>query len=96
MSVAVTSLDAYRKLQETGKELSQMARVALCIESHPGCTRLQISRQLKLNEARVAARVNRLVKDGMVREDGTVRDYMTHAMSKRLWTAHGVNLRLPL
>lgn len=96
MSVAITSLSAYRELQDSGKELSQMARVALCVSQHPGITRINISRITHLNESRVAARVNALVKSGVLVERGTHTDTFTHAASKLVWPAEGENLRLPL
>lgn len=96
MTATITSIDAYRELQRSGKELSQMAKVALYVERVPGATRTMISRGTGLPEARVSARVNELVKRGILEERGVARDQFTHLESKRLWSAEGENLRLPL
>ena len=96
MTATITSIAAYRELRDSGKELSQCARIALYVEHTPGCTRAMISRGTGLPEARVSARVNKLVKDGVLREQGTARDGFTHQLSKRLWSSEGENLSLPI
>jgi hypothetical protein len=77
-----TSLDAYRALQDSGKELTQCARIALYVERHEGCTRRQVAAGLGMEEARVSARCRKLIQDGVVYEKGSIIDATGHSAMK--------------
>lgn len=75
MTVATTSRMAYDDLKRSGKERTQRARVLSCVLAFrtSGITRREISQMTKLELGAVAGRVNKLLEDGLLIEDGTVQ-----------------------
>ena len=74
MSIALTSREAYEDLKASGKERTQRGKIlgAVLAFQARGITRREISQLTGLELGAVAGRVNDMVTDGLLREDGTV------------------------
>lgn len=65
-----TSIEAYHEIESDGTALSQEDRVFGFIQSFDGLTRNEISRNLSIPINAVCGRVNSLIRQGRVYEDG--------------------------
>lgn len=72
-NMAGTSLGAYEALKKSGKGHTQRGKILQVIIDHPsGLTRRQLAWVTRIELGAVCGRVNSLVADGLVREDGEV------------------------
>lgn len=84
-AIAVTSRQAYDELKASGCESQQRGRVLAVVIRYPlGITRRDIARMTGLELGAVAGRVNALLKDQLLIEDGTTFDGTTHMTVKLL------------
>ena len=85
-NTAETSKAAYKEILSEGKVLTQSDSVLQCIRScmstpsykyQGGLSRRQIAKLLKMDRSTVAARVNKLIKEGYLESAGIVKDNTT-------------------
>ncbi len=70
-NVAQTSIQSYDALKR-GKLSNQEAVILLVMQRGHRYTRRELARKTKLETSAVAGRVNKLVADGLLVEDGTL------------------------
>jgi predicted transcriptional regulator len=68
MSVAPTSLIAFKELVESGKEKTQLAKVFKAILGNPGCSRRDLATITGFEMSSITGRVNKLLQLKFVEE----------------------------
>ncbi|NIB43780.1 MarR family transcriptional regulator [Pseudomaricurvus alkylphenolicus] len=86
MPVRATSKAALRSIRESGKQSTKKGQMYLFIVHNPGCSRNDIERH-GFRQSSVAGRVNELISEGFVIEDGCKRDPITRESVNCLYPA---------
>ncbi len=86
MTVVYTSRAAYNSLVASGKEKTQRCTVlGTVLTYHRGITRRSISRKTGMELGAVAGRVNGLIEDKLLREQGDIVCPVTKKTVKLVW-----------
>lgn len=75
--VAPTSREAFKTINENGKRITLRARVYEAIKVNPLISRMELSLLYNIRLSSVCGRVNELIGDGLISEQGSKRDPQT-------------------
>lgn len=89
MNIRCTSKASFIENEKTGFNSSKRAQIFSYILDHPGCSRADIERGIpgmKINC--VCGRVNELLNDGLIHEEGCKHDLVTGKSVNRLYVVN--------
>jgi hypothetical protein len=84
-NVQKTSIDAYEELKRSGRLATQKAVVLLSIIKGPGRTRQELSVSTRIPINAICGRVNELLKDLCIIEEGRRKCSITNIDARMIW-----------